>query len=79
MLVIGLLRVLKRDFVQNCLLWKITDYEKVSSHPLLSNQSEAVSRLILSLSNDIVKAHGGELALKSEMNNGTEITITLPI
>ncbi|MDP5120103.1 MAG: HAMP domain-containing histidine kinase, partial [Spirosomaceae bacterium] len=33
----------------------------------------------LSLAYDIVKAHGGELKLKSKVDEGTEFMITLPI
>jgi signal transduction histidine kinase len=32
----------------------------------------------LSLSYDIVKAHGGEIVLHTKENQGTEFTITLP-
>lgn len=33
----------------------------------------------LSLSYDIVKAHGGELKVKSKEGNGTEFSIQLPL
>jgi signal transduction histidine kinase len=33
----------------------------------------------LSLSYDIIKAHGGEIAVRSSENAGTEFTISLPI
>lgn len=33
----------------------------------------------LSLSNDIVKAHGGEINVTTEANNGSEFVITLPL
>ncbi len=33
----------------------------------------------LSLSYDIVKAHGGEIKLNSKENEGTEFTIALPV
>jgi len=33
----------------------------------------------LSLSYDIVKAHGGEINVKTEENKGSEFIITLPI
>jgi len=34
--------------------------------------------LDLSLSYDIVKAHGGEIRVNTKENEGTEFTITLP-
>jgi len=33
----------------------------------------------LSLSYDIVKAHGGELTMETKVNEGTEFSIKLPI
>jgi signal transduction histidine kinase len=33
----------------------------------------------LSLSYDIIKAHGGEIKVKTKENEGTEFTIELPI
>lgn len=33
----------------------------------------------LSLSNEIIKAHGGEISLKTKVNEGTKFIITLPI
>ena len=51
---------------------------------LLTVQKTACSykqgaRLGLSLSYDIVKAHGGEIVVESEMGKGSEFVITLPI
>lgn len=33
----------------------------------------------LSIAREIVKAHGGTIALESELNKGTKVTFTLPV
>ncbi|MFP5341091.1 MAG: response regulator, partial [Gammaproteobacteria bacterium] len=50
-----------------------------SIEPFFTTKGEAGTGLGLSISGAIVKAHGGEIALRSSPGSGTTITISLPL